>query len=72
MDYKAKLKAKVASLRLSRARTGGGPATEPLLTELEKKFLIILGEDYGQGLQGVRVEPFTEVSVKINLYFSSQ
>lgn len=64
MDLKAKLKGKVASL----ARNGGGPASEPLLSDLDKRFLQVLGEDFGQGLQGVRMEQFAEVSVKSSFF----
>ncbi|CAH2090929.1 unnamed protein product [Euphydryas editha] len=58
VDYKAKLKRRVAALRLSQRSTGGGPSTEQPLSDIENKFLQILGEDYGQGLIGVQVEPF--------------
>ncbi|XP_041969147.1 uncharacterized protein LOC121725991 [Aricia agestis] len=58
IDYKAKLKRRVAALRLCQNRTGGGPSTEQPLSDIENKFLQILGEDYGQGLSGVRVESF--------------
>lgn len=60
VDYKAKIKSKVAALRSSQTRTGGGPSTERCLTDIEKRFLQILGEDFGHGISGVRVEPFLE------------
>lgn len=63
MDYKAKIKSKVAALRSSQTRTGGGPSTERCLTDIEKRFLQILGEDFGHGISGVRVEPFLEVKI---------
>lgn len=42
--------------------TGGGPSTARPLTEIERRFLQILGNDFGHGLPGVRVEPFAQVS----------
>ncbi|KAL4720415.1 hypothetical protein ACJJTC_002351 [Scirpophaga incertulas] len=45
------------SASLQQALTGGGPSTEQPLTEIERNFLSILGEDYGSGLPGVQVRP---------------
>ncbi|CAH2100955.1 unnamed protein product [Euphydryas editha] len=58
VDCKAKLKRVEAALRLSQRRTGGGPSTEQPLSDIENMFLTILGEDYGQELSGIQVEPF--------------
>lgn len=52
----------MSALRLAQSATGGGPSTEQPLSDIESKFLQLLGEDFGQGLPGVRVEPFPEVS----------
>ncbi|XP_047507672.1 uncharacterized protein LOC125051420 [Pieris napi] len=57
-DYKSKLK-KLAHLnRLSRDKTGGGKPVTKEISDLEQKFLSILGEDFGSGLPQIRVEPF--------------
>ncbi|XP_041982518.1 uncharacterized protein LOC121735682 [Aricia agestis] len=60
-DYKSKLKKMTAALRVSQQRTGGGPSQVREMNEIEKKFLNLLGEDFGQGVPGARVEPFEEV-----------
>ncbi|KAL4721532.1 hypothetical protein ACJJTC_008309 [Scirpophaga incertulas] len=57
VDFKAKLKRKNRLNTHARNATGGGPSTEQPLTEIERKFLSILGEDYGSGLPGVQVRP---------------
>ncbi|KAL4719801.1 hypothetical protein ACJJTC_004014 [Scirpophaga incertulas] len=57
VDFKAKLKRKNRLNTDARNATGGGPSTEQPLTEIERKFLSILGEDYGSGLPGVQVRP---------------
>ncbi|RVE41270.1 hypothetical protein evm_014082 [Chilo suppressalis] len=57
VDLKAKLKRKNRLNRDARSGTGGGPSTEQPLTEMDLKFLSILGEDYGSGLPGVQVIP---------------
>lgn len=49
------------------SRTGGGPSTEQDLSEIELKFLQILGEDFGSGLPGVQVQPFV---VEVSLFNS--
>lgn len=48
--------------RISLTGTGGGPSTARPWTEMDERFLIILGKDFGQGLAGIRVEPFAQVS----------
>lgn len=48
-------------MRTSNSRTGGGPADVKPLMEIELKFLQILGQDFGAGLPGARVDPFLEV-----------
>ena len=59
-----RVKSKVASARASLLRTGSGPSNEGRLSDLDLKFLQILGEDFGAGLPGVRVEPsFNFVSI---------
>ncbi|KAF9422082.1 hypothetical protein HW555_002103 [Spodoptera exigua] len=58
VDYKAKLKRKVAALRTSQNRTGGGPADVNPLSDVEKKFLSLLGEGFGSGLPNTQVGPF--------------
>lgn len=67
VDYKAKLKKKVAAVRQSQARTGGGPSDIPPLNEVERKFLSLLGENFGVGLPNVQVDPFPNVSIKFKL-----
>ncbi|XP_041988180.1 uncharacterized protein LOC121739709 [Aricia agestis] len=61
-DYKSKLKKMTAALRVSQQRTGGGPSQVREMNEIEKKILNLLGEDFGQGVPGARVEPFEEVT----------
>jgi hypothetical protein len=61
-DYKSKLKKIVASNRASNQRTGGGQSEATSLSDIEKRFLQILGTSFGSGLAGVRVEPFNPVS----------
>ncbi|KAH9644708.1 hypothetical protein HF086_016416 [Spodoptera exigua] len=58
VDYKAKLKRRVAALRTSQNRTGGGPADVNPLSDVEKKFLSLLGEGFGSGLPNTQVDPF--------------
>ncbi|KAJ8714151.1 hypothetical protein PYW08_007771 [Mythimna loreyi] len=58
VDYKAKLKRRVAALRTSQNRTGGGPAEVQPLNDIEKKFLSLLGEGFGSGLPNTQVDPF--------------
>ncbi|KOB68755.1 Uncharacterized protein OBRU01_10513 [Operophtera brumata] len=60
-DYKSKLKKLAAAQRSSNEQTGGGPSTVKPLEDIEKKFLQILGENFGFGLPGARVEPFEDV-----------
>ncbi|CAH2100315.1 unnamed protein product [Euphydryas editha] len=60
VDYKAKLKMKVAAVTSSHARIGGGPSSEKSLSEMDKKFLQLLINNFGQSLPGVKVDPFTE------------
>lgn len=57
VDLKAKLKRKNRVISDSRQRTGGGPSIDIELSEIDKKFLSILGQDYGFGLAGVQVDP---------------
>lgn len=71
VDYKAKLKRRSAAVRASLTRTGGGPAGEPALTDLEMKFLAILGQDYGAGIPNVQVDPFPEVSFNLSTSLSN-
>ncbi|KAG7295381.1 hypothetical protein JYU34_022430 [Plutella xylostella] len=54
-DYKCKLKSRIASVRNSQSRTDGGTAKE--LTEIEDKFLGLLGDDFGVEISGPRVDP---------------
>ncbi|XP_052750994.1 uncharacterized protein LOC128201357 [Galleria mellonella] len=61
VDYKAKLKRRVAAVRLSQNRTGGGPSNVPPLDALEQKFLSILGAGFGSGLSNVQVDPFPNI-----------
>lgn len=49
-------------MRSSHSRTGGGPSTAKELTEIEEKFLGLLGDDFGMGIAGARVDPFEAVS----------
>ncbi|XP_060800802.1 myb-related transcription factor, partner of profilin-like [Amyelois transitella] len=56
-DYKSKLKKNVALVRASHQLTGGGPSNVRPLTEIEEKFLLIVGQDFGTGLPGIRVQP---------------
>ncbi|XP_060810161.1 uncharacterized protein LOC106139572 isoform X2 [Amyelois transitella] len=65
VDYKAKLKKRNAALHSSRRRTGGGSANEPPLSQIEDKFLSILGVDFGQGMAGIRVDPLTEAHTAV-------
>jgi hypothetical protein len=51
-----------AAANASRRQTGGGQSGLKPMTEIEKKFLDILGSDFAEGLPGMRVEPFEEVS----------
>lgn len=60
MDFKAKLKSKMSSLRSAQMGPGGEPPAAKFLTKIDRKFLEILGYNFGQGLPGV-VEPFTQV-----------
>ncbi|CAH2210225.1 jg21810 [Pararge aegeria aegeria] len=66
VDYKAKLKKRISVLRFAQARNGAGQSSEPPLSDIENKFLQILGEDYGQKPNGELVENFEafEVSFK--------
>lgn len=52
-----------AATRASHQQTGGGPSEIKTMTDIEKKFLQILGDDFGTGLPGIRVEPFEQVSI---------
>ncbi|XP_060810074.1 uncharacterized protein LOC132904180 [Amyelois transitella] len=47
----------VALVRASHQLTGGGPSNVRPLTEIEEKFLVIVGQDFGTGLPGIRVQP---------------
>ncbi|XP_072946857.1 uncharacterized protein [Epargyreus clarus] len=58
VDYKAKLKKRSSVLRSQSWDEG---STEPPLSEIESKFLQVVGEDFGQG-PASRVEPFPEPS----------
>ncbi|XP_063830370.1 uncharacterized protein LOC135079689 isoform X1 [Ostrinia nubilalis] len=58
VDYKAKLKRRVASIRAAQNRTGGGPSEAIPLNDLEKKFLSLLGEGFGSGIPNTQVDPF--------------
>ncbi|KAJ8704994.1 hypothetical protein PYW08_012314 [Mythimna loreyi] len=57
-DYKSKLKSKVASARAALQKNEGGTSNEGRLTDLEIKYLQILGDDFGASLPRVKVEPF--------------
>ncbi|XP_060805386.1 uncharacterized protein LOC106129802 isoform X2 [Amyelois transitella] len=72
VDYKAKLKKRNAALHSSRRRTGGGSANEPPLSQIEDKFLSILGVDFGQGMAGIRVDPLTEAHTAVTSEPTSQ
>lgn len=66
MDYKSKLKRKNSDINSSSRRTGGGPSSDMELSEIERKFLALLGEDFGLGLPGIQVNPFpTQVILHI-------
>ncbi|KAJ0172502.1 hypothetical protein K1T71_011641 [Dendrolimus kikuchii] len=52
-DYKCKLKKAAVANHRSMQQTGGGPPSGKPLTELEKKFIQILGHDFGLGLPGI-------------------
>ncbi|CAD0204883.1 unnamed protein product [Chrysodeixis includens] len=59
-DYKCKLKKLAAATRASHQQTGRGPSQIKKMTDVEKKFLHILGDDFGSGLPDKRVEPFEQ------------
>ncbi|CAH2085480.1 unnamed protein product [Euphydryas editha] len=67
VDYKGKLKMKVAAVKSSHATTEGGPCSEKSLSEMDKKFLQLLGNNFGQSLPGVKVDPFTEIPDLVEL-----
>ncbi|KAI8422865.1 hypothetical protein MSG28_006605 [Choristoneura fumiferana] len=57
-DYPSGESSECALITLT--RTGGGPSDAPTLSEVEQKFLQILGGTFGSGLPGIRVEPFNQ------------
>ncbi|VVC94777.1 unnamed protein product, partial [Leptidea sinapis] len=59
----SKLKKLAASNKASHQQTGGGPTQIKKMTDIEIKFLQILGDDFGTGLPGMRVEPFERPTV---------
>ncbi|XP_035432790.2 uncharacterized protein LOC118264404 [Spodoptera frugiperda] len=63
VDYKSKLKRKASTVRLSQTQTGGGPPSVPPLSNIEKKFISIMGEGYGSGLPNVHVDPFAPQAI---------
>ncbi|XP_052745475.1 myb-related transcription factor, partner of profilin-like [Bicyclus anynana] len=65
-DYKSKLKKLAVAARASHQQTGGGAPLNRALTEIENKFLYILGEDFGSGLPGIRVEPLETLNETTN------
>ncbi|CAK1579549.1 unnamed protein product [Parnassius mnemosyne] len=65
IDYKGKLKKRCATIRSAQSRTDGEPSNVPQLSTLEKKFLNIVGEDFGLGLPGIRVNPFEDSNIHV-------
>ncbi|XP_050553612.1 uncharacterized protein LOC118268702 isoform X2 [Spodoptera frugiperda] len=63
VDYKSKLKRRASTVRLSQTQTGGGPPSVPPLSDIEKKFISIMGEGYGSGLPNVQVDPFAPQAI---------
>ncbi|XP_052757809.1 uncharacterized protein LOC113521440 [Galleria mellonella] len=57
VDLKAKIKRKNRLRRDASSQTGGGPSIYEELSEMDIKFLSILGADYGSGLPGVQMQP---------------
>lgn len=52
------MKAKKARIDASHRMTGGGPAEVPELTAIEHNLISLLGQGFGSGMPGARVEPF--------------
>lgn len=55
----------VAAINMDASATGGGPPQAQSLSEVEQRFLTIMGTGFGQGAPNVRVNPFpTRVGTK--------
>lgn len=63
-DLKHKAKSRAASRRQEASSTGGGPSTQPIISELDKKILSIIGESAVYGDIEHRVPVFVSSEVK--------
>ncbi|KAL4721322.1 hypothetical protein ACJJTC_005354 [Scirpophaga incertulas] len=60
-NYKSKLKRLVADINANTSATGGGPPSSATLSEYDLRFLAVMGEEFGQINQAVRINPFPEM-----------
>ncbi|KAL0879755.1 hypothetical protein ABMA27_003468 [Loxostege sticticalis] len=60
-NYKSKLKKIVADINADTSATGGGPPRGSNLSEVDQRFLAILGPGFGQTAPQVSVNPFPDV-----------
>lgn len=64
-NYKSKLKKIVADINADTSATGGGPPRGSNLSEVDQRFLAILGPGFGQTAPQVSVNPFPDAVITL-------
>lgn len=59
-NYKSKLKKIVADINADASGTGGGPPRESSLSDVDRRFLGVMGPGFGQTDSTVRINPFPD------------